>query len=129
MEPNNAIDCLEQHSAQAADTLGRASVGDVVSYGLEVGQPYIFEEMDVDVGGNNSAGWTDLITQPGCYGTDASARFQTSRPTASSERGHSPFRHGIRVLLRQTEPASRVFPGIVQRIISRDHPQGMSTYR
>jgi hypothetical protein len=48
---------------------GRTIDCDVVSYGLKISQLYTFEQLDVDVGGNKSAGGPDLLTQPCCHRT------------------------------------------------------------
>jgi hypothetical protein len=78
---------------------GRTIDSDVVSYDLKIRQLYTFEQLDVDVGGNNSAGGPDLLTQPCCHRTAPSTYFQAPRSRANSERCHSPFCHGIKVLL------------------------------
>jgi hypothetical protein len=48
-------------------TLRRAIDCDVMFYGFKVVPIYILQQLDINVGGDNSARWSDLLTQPGCY--------------------------------------------------------------
>jgi hypothetical protein len=73
---------------------------DVMPYGGEVGQIYVCEQLNINVGGDNSAGWSDLLTQPGRDGTAPGPDFQASETLANSERCQAPFRHGVKVLLQ-----------------------------
>src|SRR6516165_6979668 len=103
--------------------LGETIDSDVVFYGLKVRQLYTLEQLDVDIGGNNSAGGPDLLTQPCCHRTAPSTYFQTPRSRANSECCHSPFCHGIKVLLEQIKSAPSSVPGIVECVVSHLAPQ------
>jgi hypothetical protein len=70
-------------------------------YGLKVVPIHMLQQLDINVGGNNTAGWPDLLTQPGCYGTAPGPHFQASQSLSNSERSHAPFGHRIKVLLQQ----------------------------
>src|SRR6516162_6286576 len=50
----------------------------IVRYGLQIGEIYIFEQLDVDVGRNDATGWPDLLAQPRCHRTASSSNLQTS---------------------------------------------------
>ena len=109
--------------------LGRTIHSDVVFYGFKVRQLYTFEQLYVDVGGNNTAGWPDLLTQPCCHRAAPSTYFQTLRSRGNSERCYSSFCNGIKVLLEQRKSAPSSVPGIVESVVSHIPPQKIGTSR
>jgi hypothetical protein len=71
-------------------TFRRAIDCDVVLYGLKVGQIYILEQLDIDVGSNDSAGW------PTC----SQSQTATEPPPAPTSRHRNPWRIPSAVIRR-----------------------------
>ena len=40
--------------------------GNIMPYGFKIAQFYILKELNIDVGGDDTASWPDLLTQPSC---------------------------------------------------------------
>lgn len=110
--------CISTARVYEIERARRKRVGtDVVSKDLDVGEVYLGQKPQLQVGGDHASGRTDDISQPPGDRPSPSTDLQAPSALADSKTLNAPLRQRVQTVLQQLKTTRFVLGGMRERIV------------